>query len=94
MNELSQELRNKIARALWEAERDPRHSLASIGMGYDLKYRLMSDPYAELRPDLMRREIRYLYRGIPVLLDPTMPPNEIKLIASDGSTMRIVNIGE
>lgn len=32
--------------------------------------------------------------GCLVMLDRRMNPNELKLIASDGSTVRIVNIGE
>lgn len=77
-----------IERALWEAERDWR-LVDLVQMNHQTEAQL-------LMSDNMWHSIRPIERtifGIPIVLDPSMPLNEIKLVADCGCVVKLINIG-
>lgn len=80
----------KAERALWEAERDTQRNIT----GFQLS------PAADMHLRMSRNDgqwsfyldpPRWTLFGIPVLIDPSMPPGEMKLV-SDDDVVRVVNI--
>lgn len=77
-----------VERALWEVER--MHSIAGVQMLPITERRLLAlGQWYWPNPDPLKRTIF----GIPVLLDPSMSPGEIKLIADCGCVVKLISLG-
>lgn len=79
-----------IERAIWEAERDTQRPVATIQMLRLTEMRFQtSAEWLQVNIQPLERTVF----GIPILLDPTMPPNEIKLVSECGCVAKLIDFG-
>ncbi len=79
-----------IDRALWEAERDWQAPIVNIQMTPPMKMRLLASGKWEWA---LPEPHKLTLFGITVLIDPSMSPNEVKLVADCGCVVKLINLG-